>query len=382
MIKKTHRSSGSTFCKIFFILIIFSLLLSCSSRPKNPAEILLGQWTYIDNENGYDAFYYNIEFVSDGTFLIPDSPYLMVNTFEYGLLEGNRLRLTALGQSEIVGYELDGDQLKLIFEEGFNLYQRKGTIATIVKEEDQKNDPSSDEVIQNLFSGLTNKSDSIFFPEKNESFSTPEEAMVQFANYISHQEIEKAMNLFSINYQAERFDFLGYTEKLQSYTTTQMAPSEYDPFISINKAYAAFYASNQIKCFIYSLFLYPEIDFSSTILLKTIEQEDWDFISLLNPSRLKELKLIRTDLAVPDIQFSDRNQNNIKEAGKIFGYLNRSDYHALYEFEGKFYIGGFTLDEYEDGWQISTLYSSLAGGYNMILLRETTEADYLKTIQN
>jgi hypothetical protein len=99
MIKKTHRSSGSTFCKIFFILIIFSLLLSCSSRPKNPAEMLLGQWTYVDNENGYDAFYYNIEFVSEGTFLIPDSPYLMVNTFEYGLLEGNRLRLTALGQS-------------------------------------------------------------------------------------------------------------------------------------------------------------------------------------------------------------------------------------------------------------------------------------------
>jgi hypothetical protein len=344
--------------------------------------MLLGQWTYVDNENGYDAFYYNIEFVSDGTFLIPDSPYLTVNTFEYGLLEGNRLRLTALGQSEIVGYELEGDQLKLIFEDGFNSYQRKGTIAATMKNEDQKNDPSSHEITQTLFSGLTKKPDSIFFPEKNESFSTPEDVMVQFANYISHQEIEKALNMFAINYQAERFDFLGYSERFQFYTMPPMAPSQYDPFVSINKAYAAFYASNQIKWFIYSLLLYPEIDFSSTITFKTIEQENRDFVSLLNPSKLTELQLIRTDLVAPEIQFSDRNQNNVKEFSKIFGYLTRSEYYALYEFEGKYFIGGFTLYEYEDGWQISTLQSNLAGDAHLILWRETTEAEYLKTIQN
>lgn len=117
----------SKFTRIFFIVILLSVLVSCSTKPKDPTEPFWGQWEYYDTQNGYDAFRYDIEFVSDGTFLIPDTPYLMVNTFEYGLLDGNRLRLTAMGQSEIVEYDLEGDMLKLIFEDGYNLYRRKGS---------------------------------------------------------------------------------------------------------------------------------------------------------------------------------------------------------------------------------------------------------------
>lgn len=117
----------SKFTRIISMIILLSVLFSCSPKPKDPTEPFWGQWEYYDSENGYDSFQYDIEFVSDGTFLIPETPYLMVNTFEYGILDENRLRLTALGQSEIVGYELDGNTLKLIFEDGINLYQRKGT---------------------------------------------------------------------------------------------------------------------------------------------------------------------------------------------------------------------------------------------------------------
>lgn len=127
MNKVTHGYSAHIIRTTLLILIIFSLSVSCSPKPKDPAEMLLGRWTYVDNEDGNNTFYYDIEFVSDGTFLIPDSPFLMVNTFEYGLLEDSRLRLTALGISEIVGYEVEGDQLRLIFEDGYNLYMRKGS---------------------------------------------------------------------------------------------------------------------------------------------------------------------------------------------------------------------------------------------------------------
>lgn len=122
---RNHTLKGLT--KFILILLTFGLIVSCSAEPKDPAEKLWGQWEYYESENGYDAFEYDIEFVSDGTFLIPETPFLMVNTFEFGILDENRLRLTALGQSEIVGYELDGDTLKLIFEDGVNLYRRKGT---------------------------------------------------------------------------------------------------------------------------------------------------------------------------------------------------------------------------------------------------------------
>ena len=110
---------------IFVAGFVLTILVSCSSKPKDPTEPFWGQWEYYDNENGYDAFKYDIEFLSDGTFLIPDTPFLWVNTFEYSLLDDHRLKLTALGISEIVGYELEGDQLKLIFEDGYNLYLRK-----------------------------------------------------------------------------------------------------------------------------------------------------------------------------------------------------------------------------------------------------------------
>ncbi len=122
---------------IVLIILALSLIVSCSRKPKDPGEMLLGRWTYVDNENGYNAFYYDIEFVSDGTFLIPDSPYLMVNTYEYGLLEDNRLRLTALGISEIVGYEVEENQLKLIFEGGYNLYKRREAASPTEKPEEE-----------------------------------------------------------------------------------------------------------------------------------------------------------------------------------------------------------------------------------------------------
>lgn len=152
-----HTLKGLT--KLILILLTFGLIVSCSAEPKDPAEKLWGQWEYYDSDNGYDAFEYDIEFVSDGTFLIPETPYLMVNTFEFGLLDGNRLRLTALGQSEIVGYELDGNTLKLIFEDGINFYRRKGTSSL---PSERTEDPGLPELVQGLFGNektLTRKID-------------------------------------------------------------------------------------------------------------------------------------------------------------------------------------------------------------------------------
>ena len=145
---ETFKNTSQGLTKVILILLTFGLMFSCSAVPKDPAEKLWGQWEYYDSENGYDAFEYDIEFVSDGTFLIPETPFLMVNTFEFGILDGNRLRLTALGQSEIVGYELDGDILKLTFEDGVNLYRRKGS-SSLPSEKTEEPDPL--ELVQGLF---------------------------------------------------------------------------------------------------------------------------------------------------------------------------------------------------------------------------------------
>lgn len=137
---KPSKTTTMLLVKISFVLLFLLSITSCSHEPKNPTELLWGQWEYVESNNGYNAFEYDIEFASDGTFLIPESPTLLVNTFEYGLLEGNRLRLTAMGISEIFAYDLEGDTLKLIVEDGYILYHRKNLKDNGFTETSQKPD--------------------------------------------------------------------------------------------------------------------------------------------------------------------------------------------------------------------------------------------------
>lgn len=170
-----NKLSGCFFLSIIrksiIVLIISSLIVSCSPKPKNPAELLIGQWIYVDNENGNPGLFYDLEFVSDGTFLILNSPNLMVNTFEFGLLEGNRLRLTAFGNSEIIEYEMKGDQLKFFFEDGYNLYKRR-TIETTEKETEQGIAESIHDTVGELIEDVTSKDnvEMIYIPPNPQFF--------------------------------------------------------------------------------------------------------------------------------------------------------------------------------------------------------------------
>jgi len=360
--------------RIFVAVVLLSVINSCSSNPKDPAEPLWGQWQYYETENGYDAFQYDIEFVSDGTFLILDTPHLSVNTFEYGILEGNRLRLTALGQSEILWYELEGDQLKLIFEDGYNLYRRSKEILIT-------NNPSDRDDIESTKESPIDGKTSVFFSAKNESSPTPEEVVVRFTTYIKNQEFGNALNMFSINYSAERFNFLGYVERLQSFGDfVVLLPTEYDAYIPLNQALAIRGSSIQIRYFIYNL-LIPGCFSQGTIVLDKIEPESLKLIPKLDPSRLADLELIRVDLAAPDIQLSDRHQNAVIEMGKIEGYISQKQLIALYKFEDKYYLGGFTISEFEDGWYIHSLDALLVGIDYYLCVTETTEQEYLEKIK-
>lgn len=222
---------------------------------------------------------------------------------------------------------------------------------------------------------------SSFFTEANKSLVSPEEVMTRFAECLKNNDFESALNLFSINHRAENYDFNGYIDRIQSFIPySSMAPAEYDPYLVLNKAYLLRSAAVQIKGFTYSL-LFPEQISAGTILLDTIEKQNWDILTLLDPSRLSALRLIRTDLVAPETQLSERMQNNVKAMGNIFGFQDQKEYYALYEFEGKYYCGSFTIGEYEEGWQINYLNSNLAGADVLNNILEITEDEYLEMIQ-
>ena len=88
---------------------------------------LLGKWEYSFNSDGYDAFFYDIEFLNDGTFLIPETPFLTTKSFNFTTPESGRLKLSAGSFIEIINYELNKNELRLFFNDGYNAYQKEGT---------------------------------------------------------------------------------------------------------------------------------------------------------------------------------------------------------------------------------------------------------------
>ena len=108
----------------WLLLSIYLLcLVGCGGQQNN----IVGKWTYTSNKNGYDAFFYDLEFYEDGT-MFTDSPFLMSNTFNYSFPSEGKLKLAVGGLGDVFSYSLEGDTLRIYFEnEGYNEYRRSST---------------------------------------------------------------------------------------------------------------------------------------------------------------------------------------------------------------------------------------------------------------
>jgi hypothetical protein len=107
------------------------------------------------------------------------------------------------------------------------------------------------------------------------------------------------------------------------------------------------------------------------------ELGDFD-TKLIDPEAVRGLKLVRMDLSCPDLQKSSRNRKNMTKAAEIYGGDDFKDYAVLYELEDQYYMAGFFLFHYENGWKITSLTSNLAG-INTIC--PTTMSEYKAAIE-
>ncbi len=116
---------------IFYHLIttfIVITLTSCSILPMgNNDDIsdddLLGEWEYLSSENGSADLAHDIVFLSNGKLRITEIADLLVEEYQYEVIKPGRIRLSALGVEREVKFEINGDQLKLNFDSGYNLYK-------------------------------------------------------------------------------------------------------------------------------------------------------------------------------------------------------------------------------------------------------------------
>lgn len=214
---------------------------------------------------------------------------------------------------------------------------------------------------------------------ESKAFETPEETIEQFVILIQNNDFEGALALFAIQNMAEGFDFDAQLDRLNSFQwVVFMAPTEYKSYEVLNQAYQLNSAANNIKGLVYNLLL-PDLDILSPYYLSDSEDENIDFLRDLDPSKLESLELVRIDYSTPEYQRSDSYQDSVDFSKRVYGFVDQEEYLVLYKFEGNFYAGGFTLVDYEQGWQIVSLDARLAGikPYNM---PQVTEAEYLELV--
>ncbi len=232
-------------------------------------------------------------------------------------------------------------------------------------------------LINTPISQIASKSSSI--ASESKAYETPEEVIDQFVLAIQDNDFDRALKLFALDNMVEGYDFEAYIERMGAFMPiNSMAPQEFEAYSEINYAYQLNSASNQIKMFSFSL-LIPDLDLVTPILLTELEEEDIDLLDQLDPSQLRSLELVRADYSNPETQDSDRHQENIEKSANVFGFIDQKEFVVLYEYKGSYYLGGFVLVEYEEGWQISGLGAPLEG-VNFYGLEKITESDYLEII--
>lgn len=217
---------------------------------------------------------------------------------------------------------------------------------------------------------------------KGKAFETPEDVIEQFVLAVQNNDFDSALELFAVSNMVEGYDFEANIERIGAFLPiNSMAPQDYEAYTVINNTYQLDSASSQIKMFVYSLLL-PEIDPTKPLFFQEIEDLNIDFLDALDPSQLDSLELVRSDYSSPEIQKSDRHQENIEKLADVFGFTDQEEYVALYEFEGDYYLGGFVLVEYETGWQISGLGAPLAGVSFYGSTNPISESEYLEIIED
>jgi WD40 repeat protein len=106
------------------ILLVLLPITSCSSNV-GPESDLWGTWNIADNQNDNSDYDYNIQFSEDRAFILGNN---REQAGEYVVIAPGRIKISMGDNTEVLDYELDGNSLKIYFNEGYNLYTRSDAV--------------------------------------------------------------------------------------------------------------------------------------------------------------------------------------------------------------------------------------------------------------
>jgi hypothetical protein len=211
-------------------------------------------------------------------------------------------------------------------------------------------------------------------------FSTPEEAIEHFVAAVADNNYKEAMAACAVNEAAENFDAAAFAARRRAVMYNMGAPSEYEFYQTLNRAFYLNQITFQLKFFTYSFF---DSDPAEALCngenypLQDYENEAAQFVADVDPAMLRELKIIRIDLPHRELFNSEEHQDILAGSAIDYGADEAADRIVLYELDGKTYYSGFLLMRYGGSWKIYSLDSPLGGATAYGTAEEITENAYL-----
>lgn len=109
--------------KSLFIIFLILLLLPTSCSEKIKGSSLLGNWIFINDQDGRTSFQQDLTFKENGQLFFEDGSigHFIISAPQY-------LNISWNNHSEFIKFDLTNNSLKLYFESGFAQYSRQGVI--------------------------------------------------------------------------------------------------------------------------------------------------------------------------------------------------------------------------------------------------------------
>ena len=196
-----------------------------------------------------------------------------------------------------------------------------------------------------------------------QGFDTPEDAVESFVSYLKAGDYSGILSTCAIDNIAQGFDYKVFSERLGGLFPIPRAylPTEYPDYVLYNKVKLTQEMLSKIYCVAVSFHLsvdYIGITGGGTHSLKADAFPD-SIIKEMEPVSLDELNIV--DIKKVVIDEVDLDMKNRKEQAGMFGGDDIQCRTVLYEYEGDYYVGGFTLIEYNGIWLVKDLIDSYSG---------------------
>jgi hypothetical protein len=215
---------------------------------------------------------------------------------------------------------------------------------------------------------------------KEKDFDTPEKAVTHFVDAIVQGDLETALQACGANDCAAGFDAKYYYTRMHIVPPTGGAPSQYPFYAQLNQAMFLSTVTTQLKFFILG---FADSDAARSLgegqnytLSEDAESKVQAFVQSIDPSILKNLKIVRMDLPNKDMMEKESNKQTIEAQYTTYGADEYTERIVMYDLNGTYYYGGFTLLRFGECWRIVSVSSLMGSVPSYGTAQKITMADY------